>query len=132
MPQMTNPTEGWIRSANNRTASENYPYPLSGQWSSGYRAKRIRHMLEENDAIDRDLFSKMQSDVFSERAAESVPVLIDLLEKSHDVKIQEVLKLLKTWDFNLEPDSGGAAIFEIFFIVNSLSGCLFVNSRARH
>ena len=52
MPQMTNPTEGWIRSANNRTASENYPYPLSGQWSSGYRAKRIRHMLEENDAID--------------------------------------------------------------------------------
>ena len=116
MPQMTNPTEGWIRSAYNRTASENYPYPLSGQWSSGYRAKRIRHMLEENDAIDRDLFSKMQSDVFSERAAESVPVLIDLLEKSHDVKIQEVLKLLKTWDFNLEPDSGGAAIFEIFFI----------------
>ncbi|MEE2884759.1 MAG: penicillin acylase family protein [Chloroflexota bacterium] len=116
MPQMTNPPEGWIRSANNRTASENYPYPLSGQWSSGYRAKRIRHMLEENDAFDRELFSKMQSDVFSERAADSVPVLIELLEQSHEEKIQEALKLLKIWDFHLEPESGGAAIFEIFFI----------------
>ena len=34
MPSITDPPNGWIRSANNRTAPEDFPYPLSGVWSS--------------------------------------------------------------------------------------------------
>ena len=47
MPRLVDPEQGWAISANNRTAPNDYPYPLFGAWSSGHRAKRIRQMIEE-------------------------------------------------------------------------------------
>ena len=46
MPHAIDPPRGWLATANNRLAGDDYPYPLSGTWVSGYRAKRIRQMIE--------------------------------------------------------------------------------------
>ena len=46
MPHAIDPSRGWLATANNRLAGDDYPYPLSGTWTSGYRAKRIRQMIE--------------------------------------------------------------------------------------
>ena len=115
MPRIVDPPEGWVRSANNRTAPEDFPYPLSGQWSSGYRAKRVREMLETGSPFDRADLARMQTDVLSERAVEAVPSLLTLLAGSSDERVKEALGILKSWDRRVEPDSAGAAIFEIFF-----------------
>jgi hypothetical protein len=37
---------GWLATANNRLAADDYPYPLYGTWPAGHRAARIRQMIE--------------------------------------------------------------------------------------
>ena len=115
MPQMVDPDQGWIRSANNRLAPEDFPYPLSGVWSSGHRARRIRQMIEEKDKITREDVAEMQIDSVSLRAVEGLPGLIRTLKSVDDDRIHSALKHLRTWDCRMEPDRVGAAIFESFF-----------------
>ena len=115
MPALFNPPQGYARSANNRTAPEDYPYPLSGTWNSGYRARRIRNMIEEKDKFSREDFARMQMDVLSMRAVESLPGLLAILSKSTDPKIKSAHDHLKSWDCRMETDRIGASIFDIFF-----------------
>ena len=89
LPALSDPAEGYARSANNRAAPEDYPYPLSGTWSSGYRALRIRQMLEEKDQLSREDFARMQSDTLSMRAVEVLPSLVETLRKTSDPKVVE-------------------------------------------
>ena len=115
MPALFNPPQGYARSANNRTAPEDFPYPLSGTWNSGYRARRIRDMIEEKDKLSREDFARMQMDVLSMRAVESLPGLLAVLSKSTDSRMKTAHEYLKSWDCRMETDRVGASIFEIFF-----------------
>ncbi|MFZ4662442.1 MAG: penicillin acylase family protein [Caldilineaceae bacterium] len=115
MPALTNPLQGWIRTANNRTAPADYPYPLSGTWSSGHRAERIRHLLEEQRHFDQSDFVRMHYDTRLQRAAEAVPPLLALLAQVDDPQVQAAAAILQGWDYNMEPDAVGAALFEVFF-----------------
>ena len=115
MPSISDPAEGWVRSANNRTAPEDFPYPLSGVWSSGYRAKRVRNMIEAGTAHTREDLSRMQLDTLSLRAVDGVPGLLELLQHAADPRTVEALVILAAWDRRMEPDSVGASIFELFF-----------------
>ncbi len=115
MPRMEDPDQGWVRSANNRLAPEDFPYPLSGVWSSGHRARRIRQMIEEKGRLTREDVAEMQLDSVSLRAAEGVRGLVRTLEAVDDDRIAAALGHLREWDFRMEPDRVGAAIFESFF-----------------
>ena len=115
MPVLSDPATGFARSANNRGAPEDFPYALSGTWNSGHRARRIRHMLEEKDELSREDFARMQMDVLSMQAVESLPGLIGMLSSASDPRIQRAVGHLRLWDCRLEPDSVAASIFEIFF-----------------
>ncbi len=46
MPRLADLERGFIVTANNRLAPNDFPYPLSGTWSGGHRARRIRERLE--------------------------------------------------------------------------------------
>ena len=115
MPAIVDPPSGWIRSANNRTAPEDFPYPLSGVWSSGYRALRIREMIEERADHTRENMVAMQMDVLSARAVDAVPGLIELLESSQGRTLEQEISILRDWDGRMSIDSVGASLFEIFF-----------------
>ena len=115
MPCIEDPDEGWIRSANNRLAPEDFPYPLAGVWSSGHRARRIRQMIEEKDQLAREDVAGMQLDSVSLRAAEGVPGLITALDAVDDERMHSAVEHLRDWDWRMEPDRVGATIFESFF-----------------
>ena len=115
LPALSDPAEGYARSANNRTAPEDYPYPLSGTWSSGYRALRIRQMLEEQEQFTREDFARMQSDTLSMRAVEVLPSLVETLRGSSDPKVLEAAGFLSKWNGRMDVDEVGASIFEFFF-----------------
>ena len=115
MPRIDDPEQGWIRSANNRLAPEGFPYPLSGVWSSGHRARRIREMIEGKDQHTREDVAEMQQDSLSPRAAQAIPGLIDALGSVDDQRIRSAVEHLREWDLRMEPDRVGAAIFESFF-----------------
>ena len=115
MPSITNPPNGWIRSANNRTAPEDFPYPLSGVWSSGYRAQRIREMIESESVHTRESVTEMQMDVVAQRAVDTIPGLLQLLENTNENNLDAEISILKNWDGRMSTDSIGASLFEVFF-----------------
>ena len=115
LPAVSDPDEGYARSANNRTAPEDYPYPLSGTWSSGHRALRIRQMLEEKEQFSREDFARMQTDTLSMRAVEALPSLVETLKRSSDPRVLEAAESLSAWNGRMDVDEVGASIFEFFF-----------------
>ena len=115
LPALSDPAEGYARSANNRTAPEDYPYPLSGTWSSGHRALRIRQMLEEQEQFSREDFARMQTDTLSMRAVEVLPSLVETLRGSSDPRVLEAAGFLSKWNGRMDVDEVGASIFEFFF-----------------
>ena len=115
MPRLNDPERGWITSANNRTAPDDFPYPLFGRWASGYRARRIRQLLEAQDKHSRDDFARMHQDVLSLRAVAGVPALLQVLAGRDDQRIREAAEHLAAWDCRMETDRVGATIFDVFF-----------------
>ncbi len=115
MPAVSDPPSGWVRSANNRTAPPDFPYPLSGTWSSGHRAMRIRQMLEAQERFSRADFARMQLDTLSLRAVEAVPPLLRLLDGAGDDRVRRAADILRLWNCRMDADETGAAIFETFF-----------------
>ena len=115
MPRLEDPDRGWIATANNRVASDDFPYPLSGRWASGHRARRIRQMIEERDGFSKETFAAMQQDTRTLRADEALPGLLAVILGSEDDRVLEAARYLQGWDHNMAPDSVAASIFEVFF-----------------
>jgi penicillin G amidase len=115
MPAESDPPAGWVRSANNRTAPPDFPYPLSGTWNSGYRAMRIRQMLEAQERFAHADFARMQMDTLSLRAVECVPPLLKALEGIPDERLRRAAGVLRAWNFRMDVGEAGAALFELFF-----------------
>jgi penicillin amidase len=115
MPQLADPERGWIATANNRPAPEDFPYPLSGTWSHGLRAERIRQMLEAKERFTRADFQTMQYDTLSLRARRCLGPLLQVLATSSHPQVREAASHLDKWDCRMETDRIGATIFAVFF-----------------
>jgi penicillin G amidase len=115
MPHQADPASGLIVTANNRLAPNDYPYPLSGTWSGGYRARRIRQRLEALSQVTAEACQELQQDVRSERAAGVVPQLLALLDGAGDPRVPQAAERLAAWDFHVERDSVAATIFNVFY-----------------
>ena len=115
MPRLTDPARGWIASANNRLAADDFPYPLSGGWSSGHRAVRIRQMLLENEKQTVETFQQMQGDIVSLRAVAGLPPLLAALEKETDPQVVQILEILRDWDGRMDMELVAPTLFNAFF-----------------
>jgi penicillin amidase len=116
MPRQADPARGFVVTANNRLAPDDYPYPLSGTWSSGDRARRIRERIEGKDRWSAEDCQRLQQDVYSLRAAAGVPHVLALLADDRDDRIRQALTLLRGWDFQVGTASAAAALWHVFFI----------------
>lgn len=116
MPHQMDPPRGFAVSANNRLAPDDFPFPLAGTWSSGYRARRIRQSLESNSRWSKQGCRRLQYDLYSGRAAACVPSLLKLLELEKSPRVRAALDLLEHWDFCVLAESPAAAIFNVFFV----------------
>ncbi len=118
MPQLADPPRGWVATANNRVAPDDFPYPMAGTWSDGHRAQRIRQMLEARTGrkLGRSDCVAMHQDALSLRATKALPHLLTILRASPDPRLIEAARLLAAWDGRMEPDQVGATIFDVFFV----------------
>lgn len=125
MPHAIDPPRGWLATANNRLAAEDYPYPLYGTWASGYRAARIRQMIEAKltAATDGgtprgftcDDFRDMHQDAVSLRAVNCLPPLLAALSDLTDTRIRAALDILQKWDKRIAAEQVAPTLFNVFF-----------------
>ncbi|HZY87580.1 MAG TPA: penicillin acylase family protein [Gemmataceae bacterium] len=115
MPRLAGPERGWVATANNRPAPEDFAYPLSGTWGHGLRAERIHEMLRAREAFSPDDFAAMQQDTLSPRARRCLPGLLEALAGAESPRVREALTHLQGWDCRTETDRVGATLFDVFF-----------------
>jgi penicillin amidase len=123
MPHLTDPDRQWIATANNRVAADDYPYLLSGCWAGGWRARRIRQLIESGQRLSVDDMREMHLDNKSLRAELLVPHLTDALSEHAACAVEPAsagiysaaVAALRDWDFHAKTNSVAATIFNVFF-----------------
>lgn len=117
LPHEFNPERGYVSSANNKTAPDDYPYHISHWFAQPDRMDRIRELLEEQEKFSVVDFKRIQGDFQSALAKKTLNKLLPRLQNypSHKGEVPAVLDLLSQWDYQLLPSSIEASIFEVFF-----------------
>lgn len=118
LPQLDNPSDGIIITANNAVLPEkDYPYTVSDNYQH-YRAMRIRELLATKDKFTPDDMARFQMDVFAKQGELLAPVFVRAFENKGDKSDPLAVKAaaaLAEWDFQCKPDSIGATIFNIAY-----------------
>jgi penicillin amidase len=99
LPRTFNPPSGRIVAANNRIIPPGYPYFITDDWAPGYRARRIKSLL---DAGKQSLASSasIQNDITSLMVRELKPLMLKgMAGKSGHEK---VLGQLRAWDGKMD------------------------------
>jgi penicillin G amidase len=112
MPGARDPQCGYLISANNRIAGDDYPHHITSDYLDGYRARRIEELIVSVPEHDLDSFEAMQTDDFSIPGTETVHRLARL--RPRDQREVAAIERLKSWDGRLDPDSIGASIYQAF------------------
>ena len=116
-PTSKNPERGFVSSANQHPTDSTYPYyyPGLGVYEN-YRNRRINKILTEGKEIDVDFMKKMQTDNYNLLAAEAVPVLISLLNKSSLTDSEKkIVETLNKWDYFNNPREVAPIYFDIWW-----------------
>ncbi len=109
LPNVLDPRDGFVATANQAVVGEDYRYHLTDDWDHGYRAQRIRDLLASEPDFSVEEMAELQLDDLNTLAPELVPHLLDVrLPRGYYDDGQE---LLRDWDFRQPADSAPAAYF---------------------
>lgn len=112
LPQITNPPQHFIVTANNRVIDDAYPHYITHEWLNGYRAQRISDLLLAKGKLSLSDMAAIQADEYSLPAGAVVPHILSIAPRTQVArKAQEVLR---TWNHVLARDSAGAALYTTF------------------
>jgi penicillin amidase len=112
LPHLYNPPQGYIITANNRIAPDDYPYFISREYPSGDRAQRITELIEAREAIDVPYIRRMQFDQVS-LADRIIAQYLGSLEVD-DPALAAAVQMIRSWDGELSADSPAAGICQVF------------------
>ena len=115
LPQVYNPAEGWLATANEMNLPRDYPYrerKPGFEWTDPARITRIEEVLGSKDKVSLADSMALQTDdhtVIGRR----LTALLEPLGAAGSAP-DEGLGLLKAWDHRATADSAGAALFEVW------------------
>ena len=112
LPQTYNPEQHFIATANNRVVDDSYPYYITNEWLNGYRAQRIRDLLNAKEKLTLADMANIQADQYAIPAVDIVPAMLRIPAKTP--LEQEAQAILRTWDYMLSPRSVGASLYTTF------------------
>ena len=112
MPELVDPEQGYVVTANNRITPEDYAHHVTSEWLDGFRARRIAELLEARDDHDLDGFQRMQVDMLSIPGLMTTHRLVRL--RPRDQREKAAIERLRSWDGMMSPDSIAATIYQAF------------------
>ena len=115
LPNMFNPPEGFVVTANQAVTGPGYRWYLSDSPDQGYRSQRVRNLLtrqiEDGARLDVSDMTRLQLDDRNPMAPVLVPYLMRQLMTSD--YYDDGQRLLLDWDFTQPADSAAAAYFNV-------------------
>jgi penicillin amidase len=115
LPQAFNPDKGYIVTANNRIAPDNYPYQLGFEWAEPYRAERIEDLILSKDKLAFEDMQAIQLDQVTLLFRDFKPILKEIKPLLKDEPALEWLNRLLSWDGNLTAQSKEGTVFETWY-----------------
>ncbi len=109
LPSEQDPADGIIVTANQAVTDAREPF-LTRDFDYGYRAQRIRTLLERGGTISPGDMTSVQLDTRNAMAATLVPMLLRI-RLSRDPFTAEAQDLLRRWDLRQPADSAAAAYY---------------------
>jgi penicillin amidase len=109
LPNVLDPEEGFVVTANQAVIGPDYPYRLTDDWDHGYRSQRIRDLLEREGELSVREMASLQLDTRSPAAPVLLPYLLDL--QLPGGYYSDGRQVLRRWDLDQDADSGAAAYF---------------------
>jgi penicillin amidase len=114
LAEQIDPESGFLVTANNRVAGDDYPHHITSEYLDGFRAKRIEQLLGESREHDLDGFEAMQSDNLSLPGIEAARRLGRLRPSGQ--RETSALERLRSWDGRLDPDTIAGTIYQAFLL----------------
>ena len=121
LPELYNPDQGYIVTANHRVEPEHYPYQISLDSAPHYRKQRITEFLGSAERVSIEDSKMLQNDWYNRHAEERLPNFVEIV-KEHKPELSAVekssLELLKEWADNPvnEKDSAAAPLFQVWYL----------------
>jgi len=113
LPEIVNPNQGWIATANQYNLPEDgtwEPVHVSSEWFAASRYQRITEVLASDTAVSVESAAQLQNDYVS-LPAQAVCELLTNLEFD-DSGAEAARQILLSWDHCMHHDSGAAVLFE--------------------
>jgi len=116
LPEMFNPEQDYIFTANHNITPPDYPYTISLEWAnnSSYRAARIEQLIRSREKHSLADMLKMQQDTMSLFYKEFMPIIHSLTPTSE--RGQQWRKRLLAWDGNMSAVSQEATVFQAWYV----------------
>lgn len=116
MPEVVNPAEGYIVTANNKVVDDRYPYLISYAYAEPYRATRIAELIKSKPGLTADDMRRIQTDYMNLRARDMLPKLLPIVAKAslNDTE-KGALDLLKQWNYVDAADQGAPLVFQAWW-----------------
>ena len=112
MPQVFNPANGIIATANGRITPDGYPYPLSCEWVSAERQQRIFQLLSKDKKFTSADMLGIEWDIFSSYDLFLAQRLVYAVDHSKmaSVRAKQAADLLRNWDGQMKAESAAPRI----------------------
>jgi penicillin amidase len=114
LPNVLDPRDGYVVTANQAVIDEKYPYYLTDSWAMGYRSQRIYDLIEHKARLSVDDMARIQLDTRNGFAPTLVPYLLDVLMPSEYLGAGQ--RLLERWDYNQDQGSAAAAYYNMVWM----------------
>ena len=121
MPQIWNPSCGWVFSANStpfnitdpacNNTREDYSETFGIEDRVTNRSRRALEILVNDDSISREELLRYRSDTRYDPQSDLMKLVVDLVSRSYDEPmLQDAKEILRNWDGNADRSSRGAAL----------------------
>jgi penicillin G amidase len=109
LPRQYNPASQRIVTANQKIVDDQYPWFITSEWASSYRADRITALLGARPRHDLNSFAAIQKDTVSLAAQDLLPLV--RTAKPLSARAKTVLDALSRWDGTMDAQRPEPLVF---------------------
>lgn len=113
MPILLDPPSGFIVTANNKVAADDYPHYLAYDMADPYRAQRLTDLLKAGNRFTLENLRDIQAETLGLPAKAIRPALLAVAPAGE--RESKALDEVRRWDLRYEPESVGASIYEAWY-----------------